>query len=183
MISCTQHVGTGPVTQTFTDATVGSLVRYQYSAQYQLTTEAFTHVVKSQDIVYPNFYDMLLSRDGRQLAIRYKEQISSLKPVVNRQKVDTLGGKYPKFVENAQMNYKQFSISGLIDAESDYNRKFLDDRNYLDAMSTYDSEMNGKYEIRNDTIADNEYAYVNTSDSRKISSHANTVHDLYPKDN
>ena len=182
LISCTEHAA-GIVTQTFTDTTVGSLVRYQYSAQYQLTTEAFTHVVKSQDIVYPNFYDMLLSRDGRQLAIRYKEQISSLKPVVNRQKVDTLGGKYPKFVENAQMNYKQFSISGLIDAESDYNRKFLDDRDYLDAMSTYDSEMNGKYEIRNDTIADNEYAYANTSDSRKINSHTNTVHDLYPKDN
>ena len=138
---------------------------------------------KSSDIVYPNFYDILLSRDGKQLAIRYKESISSLKPVVNRQKVDTLGGKYPKFVENAQMNYKQFSISGLIDAESDYNRKFLNDRDYASAMSVYDSEMNGRYEIRNDTIADEEYAYQNTTDPKKIRSHKNTVHDLYPKDN
>lgn len=182
LVSCTAH-NAGIVTHTFSDMTVGSLVRYQYSAQYQLSTEALTTVVKSQDIVYPNFYDMLLSRDGRQLAIRYKEQISSLKPVVNRQKIDTLGGKYPKFAENAQMNYKQFNISGLIDAESDFNRKFLDDRNYSDAMNTYDNEMNGKYEIRNDTIADGEYAYTNTADPNKIASHTNTVHDIYPKDN
>lgn len=182
LISCTKH-NAGLITHTFSDATVGSLVQYQYSAQYQLTTEAWTQMRKSSDIVYPNFYDILLSRDGKQLAIRYKESISSLKPVVNRQKVDTLGGKYPKFVENAQMNYKQFSISGLIDAESDYNRKFLDDRDYASAMSVYDSEMNGRYEIRNDTIADEEYAYQNTTDSKKIRSHKNTVHDLYPKDN
>lgn len=182
LISCTKH-NTGIITHTFSDTTVGSLIQYKYSAQYQLTTEAWTLMKKSPDIVYPNFYDMLLSRDGKQLAIRYKESISSLKPVVNRQKVDTLGGKYPKFVENAQMNYKQFSISGLIDAESDYNRKFLDDRDYADAMSVYDSEMNGRYEIRNDTIADEEYAYENTDDPKKIRSHQNTVHDLYPKDN
>lgn len=195
LISCTKHSMSGNIIQTFFDTTVGSLVQYKYSAQYQLTTEAFTRIVKSPDIVYPNFYDMLLSRDGKQLAIRYKESISSLKPVVNRQKVDTLGGKYPKFVENAQMNYKQFSISGLIDAESDYNRKFLDDRDYtyeyqlqdgdtiLGPMNVYDIEMNGKYEIRNDTIADEEYAYTNTNNSKKIRSHQNTVHDLYPKDN
>lgn len=182
LISCTAH-SAGIVTQTFSDMTVGSLVQYQYSAQYQLSTNAFTAIEKSQDIIYPNFYDMLLSRDGRQLAIRYKEQVSSLKPIVNRQKVDTLGGKYPKFVENAQMNYKQFSVSGLIDAESDFNRKFLDDRNYANAMNIYDNEMNGKYEIRNDTIADEEYAYLNTTDPRKIASHQNTVHDIYPKDN
>ena len=48
---------------------------------------------------------------------------------MNRQKIDTLGGRYPKFVENAQMNYKQFSISGLISAEGDFNRTFLSEFN------------------------------------------------------
>jgi hypothetical protein len=133
---------------------------------------------------------MLLSRQGRQLAIRYNGQITTLKPIVNRQKIDTLGGKYPKFAENAQMNYKQFTISGLIDAESDFNRYFLDDREYTgrnskygDMMGDYNAEMNGKYQIRNDTAADREFAYANSINADIIRTSKNTIHDLYPVDN
>jgi hypothetical protein len=49
------------------------------------------------------------------------------------------------------MNYKSFSISGYISAESDFNRQFLDDRDYYNQMLVYDENMDGKYEIRNDT--------------------------------
>lgn len=182
LISCTKEQA-GIVSRSFFDATVGSLVKYQYMVQYQLLSGALTTFIKSTDVIYPNFYNILLSRNGRQLAIRYNGDISSLKPIVNRQKIDTLGGKYPKFAENAQMNYKQFNISGLIDAESDFNRKFLDDRNYADEMNIYNSEMDGHYEIRNDTIADNEYAYPGTLDPLKVNTYKNTVHDIYPKNN
>ncbi len=126
---------------------------------------------------------MLFYRDGRQLAIRYDGQITSLRPIVNRQKIDTLGGRYPKFAENAKMNYKQFAISGLIDAESDFNRKFLDDRNYANQMADYNSQMDGKYEIRNDTIADGELAYQNSTNTQIQRTQKNTFHDLYPKNN
>ena len=140
--------------------------------------EQWTKLEKSEEI-YPKFYDMLLMRQNRQIAIRYNGQITSWKPTVNRQKIDTLGGRYPKFVENAAMNYKTYSISGLISAEEDFNRKFLNefdgeykeiigDQNqsqmkwnsyYQDDIQRYDKEFNTKYLIRNDTYADGEFGY------------------------
>jgi hypothetical protein len=104
--------------------------------------------------VFPNFYDMLFLRQDKQLAIRFDGAINSLKPVVNRVKIDTLGGKYPKFAENARMNYKQFSISGLISAEEDFNRKFLDDNDdeFAPTLEAYDEHIGNEYQIRNDTI-------------------------------
>ena len=35
------------------------------------------------------------------------------------------------------MNYKKFSISGLLTAEADFNRKFLNDLDYMDQMEDY----------------------------------------------
>lgn len=183
LISCTRENGT--VSRTINDYTVSSLVRYKYSAQFQTKKGAWTksYQTSPSDIIYPDFYDMLFYRDGKQLAVRYDGDISSLRPVVNRQKIDTLGGKYPKFAENAQMNYKQFSISGLIDAESDFNRRFLDDRDYSTQMNDYNSQMDGKYQIRNDTIADGDLAYRTTTNGQILATQKNTFHDLYPKDN
>lgn len=71
---------------------------------------------------------MLILRQDKQFAIRFDEQIQSLKPIVNRVKIDTLGNKYPRFAENARMNYKQFQISGIVSAESDFNRKFMSEK-------------------------------------------------------
>lgn len=140
---------------TFIDTTIGSLVRYKYSCQYlQDASGQWTKTKISPEIIYPKFYDILLSRENKQLAIRYNGQISGITPIVNRIKIDTLGGKYPKFAENAKMNYKQFQISGMIVAESDYNRKFLNDLDYIDDMAIYNQEMDGQYLLRNDTLPD-----------------------------
>jgi len=158
----------------FEDYTISSLYKYKYSAQIQTDNGTWSSIKESAEI-YPQFYEMLLMRKNRQIAIRYNGQISSWKPIVNRQKIDTLGGRYPKFVENAVMNYKTYSISGLISAEGDFNRKFL---NELDGEYVYDIEGNEEYEyyyknnidvydetfkieylLRNDTYADGETVY------------------------
>lgn len=200
LLSCTFENGT--INRDFRDLTVSSLVRYKYRVQYQITKSITpTKSIESKEVIYPNFYTMLLSRKGRQLAIRYNGQITSLRPVVNRQKIDTLGGKYPKFAENAQMNYKQFSISGLIDAESDFNRYFLNDEDYIQQMKDYNEQMNGKYMVRNDTIADGNTAYrARDVDGSLLDGYNNygdkdlnnwiqetkdnhSVHDIYPFEN
>jgi hypothetical protein len=82
-------------------------------------------------------------------------------PVKTRVKIDTLGGKYPKFAENANLNYKQFTINGLITAESDFNRTFLNELNdkYRENLVRYDNNMGGKYMIRNDTVVEKEDGY------------------------
>lgn len=181
---------------TFVDRTLGSLVRYKYSCQYLTEKGSWTRTVFSEEIVYPDFYDILISRGDKQLAIRYNEQIASMTPVVNRIKIDTLGGKYPKFAENAKLNYKQFNLTGLILAESDYNRKFLDDLDYSSQMKDYDDNIGGAYSIRNDTVeeefSDEKVNGTYTADivdastyinKRKRDTQKNTYHDLYPMDN
>ena len=162
----------------FDDYTVCSLVRYKYSVQYHMLKSsthgedkgkviqaAWTKSYESAE-VYPSFYNMLLQRQNRQIAIRYNGQVSSWKPVVNRQKVDTLGGRYPKFVENAQMNYRQFSINGLISAEGDFNRTFLNefDGEFVKHVPTEEKPI-GDYVLRNGkyvfaaTVKDGEQTY------------------------
>ena len=130
----------------YEDKTVGSYVWYQYQIQYRTNAGAFTraYVFENYDtrndtdsgenvekVACPCFYDAFLSRGDMQLDVRYDFSISSLKQTVSRAKFDTLGGKYPKFAENAVLKYKQFSISGLISAEADVNQSFLNKKKYF----------------------------------------------------
>lgn len=127
------------------DNTVGSMMWYRYSAQFENNQGSMTKVFKSEK-VFPNFHDATLSRMETQVSLRYNFKVSSMRPVVNRTKVDTLGGKYPKFTENGTINYKQFSVSGLISAQEDYNNKFMTKREHFnDSYNDYRiySEQNG----------------------------------------
>ena len=114
----------GTIDISIKDNTASSLVWYKYSAQYANTAGAITQVFYSR-IIMPNFEDAILSSGPKQYNIKYNYNISSMKPVVNRVKVDTLGGKFPKFTENAVLNYKQFAISGTLSAEADAYQKFI----------------------------------------------------------
>lgn len=136
------------VDYTYDDMTVCSGIFYRYSIQL-VEPETFstgtaiegrcTKAYKSNRVMC-DFYDAMFYRLGRQVSMRYDFTISSLKPVVNRSKVDTLGGKYPKFVENAQMRYKQFSISGIISSQTDPNVRFFKKSDlYGVAMNDMDS--------------------------------------------
>lgn len=210
IIDCTFFENTDQeINHTIVDDTISSLVQYQYSAQWMLLKGARLSSIAYSKKIYPNFHDILLSRNGRQLAIRYNAQISNLSIQKTRVKIDTLGGRYPKFAENAKMKYKQFSLSGLLTAESDFNRTFLNDLDYLSANATessgelsmdiYDQEMNGQYIIRNDTTVESKSlnngqgTYANdiskaqvggtTVQIQKKDTQIATSHDLYPKDN
>lgn len=120
----------GPIDLTIEDNTIGSLIWYRYSVQMANSKGALTNAYRTEKIL-PEFYDVILSRGKKQLKIQYNYKISSFKPVVNRSKKDTLGGKYPKFSENAVLNYKQFSISGLISSQEDENELFLKKSNHF----------------------------------------------------
>ena len=143
----------GDIDLTLEDNTVSSLVWYRYSIQMENSVGGLTRVYRS-DVFMPEFYDAILSRGEQQFKIQYNYSISSFKPVVNRAKVDTLGGRFPKFAENAILNYKQFSISGLISSEADAHQKFLNKRNYFDdnyqRYQVYKSDMGIQDLVRND---------------------------------
>lgn len=190
LISCTEEPATGAIDRTIVDGTVASMYRYQYSVQLQYAAEnsklGTWSVIHKSDIIYPTFYDMLLSRKDTQLAIRYNGQVSSMKPVSVRTKFDTLGSKYPKFAENAQLNYKQYSISGLISAEGDFNRTFLSELSelYYKDIEAYDKAFGASYMMRNDTVADGVQESGGLYQPQgRVDCLKNTLHDVYPHDN
>lgn len=124
-----QDIG-GTVDLTVRDNTVGSGVWYRYYTQLENTAGAVTKLTSS-DIVFPDFYTAIISRGDKQIGILFDYQISSYKPVVNLQKMDTIGGRYPKFAQNAAMNYTQFSITGLISSQEDENHLFMNEEDYF----------------------------------------------------
>ena len=143
----------GTTNITIEDNTVGSGIWYRYSVQLENTAGAMTSI-RMSDVIFPDFYTAILSRGDKQIGILYNYQISSYKPVVNRQKMDTIGGKYPKFTENAAMNYIQFSISGMISAQEDENNLFMNEKDYY-------GDMYQNYTIYNDEQGINEnYNYL-----------------------
>lgn len=127
----------GEIDIEYIDRTIGSLVWYRYSVQLESETGALTQLFKSDKFI-ADFYDLFLVRGDRQIAIRFNYNVTSLKPNVSRTKFDTLGGKYPKFAENAVLNYKQLSISGMISSEEDENQQFLNKKDHFgDEYSAY----------------------------------------------
>lgn len=173
LLSCTEHTSSGDIDIEIVDNTIGSMIQYKYSAQFWYTgTNTWSSVILS-DTIYPTFYDIILSRNNTQLAIRYNGQLTSMKPIVQRAKFDTLGSKYPRFAENAHMNYRQYSLSGLISAEGDFNRRFLSEKSeeYAANMQMYEQAFGASYMVRNDSLPDNADNFLERR------------HDTYPHEN
>lgn len=140
------------------DNTVNSLTWYRYRVEALTSTGMQMAKPTMSTVVMPQFYDAYISRGKRQYAIRYNYQISNFKPTVNRAKIDTLGGKYPKFAENAVLNYKTFSISGMISAEADPYNEFANKTQLIhhnndtlkDLYDEYKDDTGVKDVVRND---------------------------------
>lgn len=61
-----------------------------------------------------NFEYIFLSDDDKQLCLKFNADISSYKEIIQETKIETLGGKYPKFFRNGYVSYKELPIQGLI---------------------------------------------------------------------
>ena len=67
----------------------------------------------------------LIGADGKELFINFNPKISSFKTVVQEQKTETIGGKYPIFFRNGNLSYKEFPINCLISYHMDVEQKFM----------------------------------------------------------
>lgn len=141
---------------TIEDDTVQSFYKYQYSLQV-CVNGVFSTVRKTKvgndpqmvASVTPIIEYSLLSSGSRQLNLMYDFKISAVKPVVSRSKIDTLGSRYPKFIQNDILGYKQFSVSGIISSQSDVQWKFIDKKSYFG--ENYSDYLDYMYSERNST--------------------------------
>jgi hypothetical protein len=127
------YISTSDFKKTIYDYAIESHVWYKYSVYFESQSGSISKPKNSQ-VLYPIYEDCLFYRQNRQLNLKYNYKISSFKSVVNRAKIDTLGGKYPKFAENAAMNYKQFSISATITGMLDLDGTFYDREKYFKSI-------------------------------------------------
>lgn len=116
------------------DYTIATGVGYRYGLQRYNTNNIFQKKVVS-DVVIPYFEDAFLYDGKRQLRIRFNPKVSSFKPVVQESKKVTLGRKYPYVLRNGVVDYKEFSISGLISYLMDNDEMFMSEDELLSLTS------------------------------------------------
>lgn len=63
--------------------------------------------------------DMFLVNNGISLRIRYNPTISNFKRTLSESVVNTIGSKYPFIRRNGQMDYRSFSIGGLLSCNTE----------------------------------------------------------------
>lgn len=113
----------------YEDFTVQQGVSYKYAVQ-QYNDTLFTEKMES-NLIEIDFEDMFLFDGERQLKLKFDPKVSSFKTTNLEAKIDTIGEKYPFFFRNGNVDYKDFSISGLIscliDEQKTFTKEVLDD--------------------------------------------------------
>ena len=105
-------------TLTITDNTLESLTGYRYQLQYMTEDTIYSPIyVESDDIIHCDFYGGLLSDLDYMLRISFDFQVASRSNAINRSKVDTIGGQYPRFTQNSKLKYHTYNLSGKISTE------------------------------------------------------------------
>lgn len=109
---------------TWTDYTIKSGVFYNYAVQGIENNGDRGIMTKFIDPAMVVFEHMYLVNKDRQLKIAFNPSVSSFKKIYNESKVETIGGQYPFIRRNANVNYAQFPISGVISIEMDEDNLF-----------------------------------------------------------
>ena len=108
----------------YKDYAIEQGVRYEYGFR-QIGASGIVSNLLISPPVLADFEDMFLFDGVKQLKIRFNPQMSSFKKTLQEQKIDTLGSKYPSFVRNGRLGYKEFPLSGLLSYLLDENADFI----------------------------------------------------------
>lgn len=108
----------------FLDCTVEQGATYKYSLQQYNSNGIYSDRIISNSVLV-DFEDMFLFDGERQLNIRFNPKVSIYKKDLSESKTETMGSKYPYISRNGNIDYKEFSISGLISYQMDNVELFM----------------------------------------------------------
>lgn len=109
---------------------------FNYMIGYRASNADPWLLVSEQKNICLDFEDILLTgvdeTDATEtklltLRLRFNPQISSFKNTIQEEKIDTIGSKYPFFVRNGTIGYKEIPLGGLITYHMDDLHMFFDD--------------------------------------------------------
>lgn len=108
------------------DYTATSGINYKYGIQYinEYDMRGSLQIIE-EPIKREYQFSYLLGENEQQLKLKFDNSLSNYKRNVSDAKVDTIGGKHPFITRNGNMNYKSFSLSGLISYNMDEANLFL----------------------------------------------------------
>ena len=135
-----------PSRRLWRDFTAQQGKKYKYSIQ-QFNDDGLYSSRIISNVVFSDFEDAFLYDGERQLKIRYNPKIGNVKTNLLETKADTLGSKYPFFFRNGKVNYKEFTISGLL--------SYLEDDNFF-FITKEELNLVTKELHRHSTVAENE---------------------------
>lgn len=108
----------------FEDYTIESGIGYDYRIQEENTAHQRCQglILNSVECNFENYY---LYSNGVQLKLQYNTSLSNFKHTVQKQKVETIGGRYPTIMRNGDIYYAEMPITSTISLHSDINNKFF----------------------------------------------------------
>ena len=110
-----------------------------------------------------SFDDCFLYDGERQLNIKFNPKVSSFKSNILGTKTETIGSKYPFISYNANVNYKEFPLSGLISYNMDEGEDFMKGMFEINKMrGTLSPEKNDKESLT--LVRPHPHNYVNELD-------------------
>lgn len=144
-----------PNTWHYRDFTCEQGKYYQYTIQQ--FNEKYLHSNDMlSNLVYADFEHMYLTDGEKQLKINFNPQINSFKSNVLESKIETIGSQYPFFFRNAQVNYKEFPIGGLIACVGDEDNLFLNFNNKKTQQREETSSLNlTSQEFKTNLVSEN----------------------------
>lgn len=111
--------------------------------------------VATEQPILSMYDDMFFTAEDMQLKIKYNQNVNSYKPTISIGKVDTIGSKYPFIRKSGSMNYKTFSISGIVSCISDENSLFMkDEEKYYNSTGI---KLYKEYNLKNNITSLNDY--------------------------
>lgn len=121
------------------DYTIESGIWYKYCIQKRNRFGYRGIALMIEEPVMAFFDDMfLVGKNGRQLRIKFNPQVNSYNHTILESSTQTIGSKYPFITRNGNVNYREFSIGGLISHFMDEEQLFVShDALYYDATDLY----------------------------------------------
>lgn len=131
------------ITYNWYDTTINSGVWYQYEVrevyefeQNSLQPKIFGTPLESDKILI-NFDDIYLNTTDSLLKIKFDPEITNYKQVVQQSITNTLGSQFPYIRKNGDVNYRQFSLKGLISCAMDEQGIFLNKEKFFGFYNSY----------------------------------------------
>lgn len=150
-LSTFKLVSERPTRHLINDFTAEQGRKYKYSIQQYNDNGLYSSRIFS-NVVFSDFEDIFLYDGNKQLKIRFNPKLGNVKTNLAESKIDTLGSKYPFFFKNSKINYKEFSISGLLSYLEDDKFFFINEEELFLPKKEY-RQTTTSYDIIEDQVA------------------------------